>query len=310
MRTHDYSNHLDRNGNAVESNIAWVNMPADEYFSSPAISKHTLDDFERNPWGFFRRLAEDKKAEELDTPALAFGKALHTAFLQPQLADAETAVIPAEIKVKRGKVWEEFASENAGKTIISQDQNDALQGALSTLAKFKPATEILAASPDIFREISIFWKHAKFPEIQLKSRLDFAAANGRVIGDLKTCADASPAGFAKACDAYGYARQAAFYLDATLAATGVAPEVFAFICIEKEYPFTPALYTFDADSDFINAGRVGYLVALKKFNDFSAQKFDEMPVGFSEHNLDLPPWNADYKRYREALMANGAPISE
>jgi len=277
------------------------NLPDAVYFAADGISKHTLDQFEKNPWAFFRRLADVKPAPVEETPALAFGTAVHCAILTPdKLADTVVAQ-PEDITYRRGKAWDIFKASNAGKTILTQDQMDCLLGLTETLKKFEPAKEILEACSSDNREVATFWTHAKFPDLQLKSKLDFISDNGALVGDLKTCQDASPAGFAKACDQFAYARQAAFYLDAIEAATGKAPSVFAFLAIEKEYPFTPALYTFDADSDFINTGRIGYLLALRKYNEFAKQDFDKIPVGYSEHNLNLPAWNADLKRYKEFI---------
>jgi len=277
------------------------NLPDAEYFSAEGISKHVLDQFEKNPWAFFRRLKDGKPAPVEETPALAFGTAVHCAILTPDKLDDTIVAQPEEITYRRGKVWEAFKAENAGKTILTQDQMDCLHALAETLQKFEAAKEILTACSLDNREVATFWAHEKFPTLQLKGKLDFISDNGQLVGDLKTCQDASPAGFAKACDQYAYARQAAFYLDAVEAITGKAPAVFAFLAVEKEYPFTPALYTFDADSDFICTGRIGYLLALRKYNEFAKEDFDKIPVGYSEHNLQLPAWNNDFRKYKEWL---------
>lgn len=261
-----------------------------EYFASPEMSKHTLDDFVADPWGFFRRL-RDGIHEDTDTAAFAFGRAVHTAVLTPDALADTIAVQPAEIKTRRGKEWDKFSAENAGKTILTGKDFDRMTNLAETLKECDLAQSILNISEE--RELAIFWTAQGFEDIPLKSKIDaLSVADGvcDVVIDLKTCSDASPDAFLKSCDAFGYDIQAAFYMDACEALYGTRPKAFAFVCAESEYPFTPAVYTFDADSDFIKAGRYGYISALKQYRAFRDKEIP-VPVGYTGHNLDLPPWS-------------------
>lgn len=64
--------------------------------------------------------------------------------------------------------------------------------------------------------------------------------NGSTVVDLKTTADASPAGFAKSVATFRYHVQAQHYLAGTFA------ERFLFIAVEKTYPYCVGVYELDA----------------------------------------------------------------
>jgi exodeoxyribonuclease VIII len=74
-----------------------------------------------------------------------------------------------------------------------------------------------------------FWADDTPTGLRVKARPDWYF--GGTIVDLKTCQDASPSGFARACATFSYHVQAAHYLNVTFA------ERFIFIAVEKTYPF-------------------------------------------------------------------------
>jgi len=273
------------------------------YYGAARFSVHALAEFSANPWAFFAcgglAGAAKRAVESLNgsaSPALDLGRAVHAAVLEPDDFDARFTALPPEITVKRGKAWDAFRAENAGKTVLTAAQMATVDGIRAALAS--PAFECVRNALDflpIGTETPLFFDlhgHA------CKAKPDRLNALGVV--DLKTCDDASPDAFARAASKYGYHRQAAFYLDAVRACGCGVPEQFVFICIEKTEPFTPAIYTFEKNSDFIAAGRLANDRAFALY-DALAPKYEsgEMRTGYAAHNLDLPAWDDDFRALQD-----------
>lgn len=277
------------------------NITDAEYFASLRMSKHSLDEFSKNPWGFLKARAEGVVKDDDETGSLLFGGAVHVAVLQPEKVADAIAICPETIKARRGKEWEKFSVENDGKLILKGDEFNKMQAAAESIKASELAYKLIGVSE--MRETAIFWTADGFDDVPLKSKIDaMSVVDGKcdLVIDLKTTKDASPEAFAKSCETYGYHRQAAFYLDAVSALYGKMPDGFVFVVVENEYPFTPAVYTFDWDSEFILAGRAGYLSQLREYHEFSTGE-KVVPTGFAEHNLPLPAWSKDLARLKTVI---------
>lgn len=66
------------------------------------------------------------------------------------------------------------------------------------------------------------------------------------IVDWKTCTDSTPSGFAKACARYGYAQQAAWYVEMVRLVTGKTLP-FVFVAVESSEPHCVGVYQLAAD---------------------------------------------------------------
>lgn len=64
--------------------------------------------------------------------------------------------------------------------------------------------------------------------------------------DWKTCTDSTPTGFAKACARYGYAQQAAWYVEMVRLVTGKTLP-FVFVAVESSEPHCVGVYQLAAD---------------------------------------------------------------
>jgi exodeoxyribonuclease VIII len=97
--------------------------------------------------------------------------------------------------------------------------------------------------------VSSFWFDPATGE-HSKCRPDWEspAGDGVILLDLKTCQDASPAGFARAVVNFGYHLQAAHYSDGHAIASGKPVLGFVFACVEAEYPHAAAAYMLDDDA--------------------------------------------------------------
>ena len=67
-----------------------------------------------------------KKHGMPDTNALIFGRAFHWAILEPEKFEEKTHIFTG--KVRRGKAWDEFSSENKDKTIITAVEFECIKG--------------------------------------------------------------------------------------------------------------------------------------------------------------------------------------
>ena len=125
-----------------------------------------------------------------------------------------------------------------------------------------------------------FWWDDIATGMRCKCRPDWF--DGETIVDLKTCQDASPAGFAKAVAAFHYQLQAAHYLCGTLA------KRFVFAAVEKTAPYAVGVYELDAEA--MVHGSVLRHTSLQKIQDCRA--INSWP-GYTDggiQTLQLPGW--------------------
>lgn len=262
-------------------------IPDTAYRALPRLSKHELDDFAKCPYAFFRRKQEPDKAPAPEqTDAFDVGTLVHAAVLEPARFDAEFVALPADIKTRRGKAYDAFVAENAGKTVVKGEHRDLAVEISAALAACPPAARVLDLCAR--REVSLLWDE---PAAPMKARVDFMSKNGAVLGDLKTAQDSSPEAFSKTADAFGYDIQAATYLRAARA-LGMDPAMFVFIVVEKAFPFTTGVYLFDADCDFVRAGENALLSRLAAYGEYKANPRKALePFAWEARNLSLPAWS-------------------
>ncbi len=135
--------------------------------------------------------------------------------------------------------------------------------------------------------------------LQLKCRADFLTGNSDV--DLKTCQDASPAGFGKAVANFGYDIQAAMTLD-ICALLGLGIEHVIFVAVEKEPPFAVGVY--ELDTRALEVGRNKYRRLLNRYLQCVATETWPAYSANVEY-LSLPGWaeKADFN----AMLLDDSP---
>jgi exodeoxyribonuclease VIII len=109
-----------------------------------------------------------------------------------------------------------------------------------------------------------------------RCRPDYITKDNFIL-DLKTTDDASARGFAYSCRKYRYDVQAAFYLDGVEYATGIRPERFIFIAVEKKAPYAVGVYEIDDES--VELARIDYIDDLKKWQ--RAEAAGEFPAVYN-----------------------------
>ena len=206
--------------------------------------------------------------EQEDTPAMAFGRALHCLALEGR-AEFETryAVAPkCDKRTKAGKeLFAAFCADNAGKECINCDDVEVMHAMALAILAHPFAKQLLEQG---LSEQTVIWQDEE-TGLWCKCRPDRIPTNADgVFIDLKTTSNAAERAFQGQVNSLGYFRQAAMYMEGLFHATGSVYKHFAFIAVEKEPPYRVEVYTLD--DEYMGFGYDDYHILLreeKKYRD-------------------------------------------
>jgi hypothetical protein len=219
-----------------------------------------------------------------DSDTLAFGRLVHALVLEPAMVDARWVVWDG--KVRRGKEWDAFQAEHAGKEILRAADLDPATAIAAAVYAHPVAAQWLAGFEP---ELTVVWDDAE-TGIKCKCRLD--GVGPCIAFDLKTTGDSSERAMAAAMLRYSYHAQAAMYLDA-LAAAGRQVSTYGLIAAEKTAPHKIRCYVLSDAA--IEVGRTTYRKWLRTLAECRAR--DEWPAWLpgedSVSELDLPAYAYD-----------------
>ena len=235
-------------------------MTEKEYRAHPAVSRSEL-------WRLLSGTPEKyryyKDNPQPATDALIFGQALHMSVLQPEIYEANFAVMPdVDRRTKSGKqIWEQFAAENEGKTFISANFQNKIDDMTAKLNSDPFASKLLSGE----REKPYFWTDDMTGE-ECKCRVDCITQMGGTtyIVDIKTAENAASDEFTRKSIKYGYPMQAAMYSEGVKKATGTSGN-FVFVIIEKEPPY--AVNIMQADGLHVQYGYDMFREAIGIYHD-------------------------------------------
>jgi len=231
------------------------------------------------------------KLPQEETPALLFGRAVHSYILEgPDAFYAQFSVFPKYIdrRTKDGKQeYLYFIEANKGKDVISEDDFGTIAAMTDSVIRHPFACKLLSEGRS---EQSVYWID-KENGIYCKCRPDrIPDGDHGVIVDLKTTTDARPKQFLSSVMSYGYARQAGMYLEGFNAVTNRKVDAFIFIAVEKTAPYMVATYTLS--DTFVEYGKIKFhnLLNLEK----TCRENDEWPSyqDAELQELELPNWAA------------------
>ncbi len=246
------------------------------------ISASGLKQIAKSPRHYWNRYLNDKYKEE-PTASMLFGNVVHTLMLEPKEFELRYAVAPdCDKRTKKGQeVYAEFEAKSEGKIVISE-KDKVTATAMIEQAKLNPIiTDLLDLSEK--EAMHTF----RILEVDCKMKADAINIFDGCIIDIKTCTDASPDGFGKACWNENYLLQAAFYLDGYYFATNNNLKRFIFIAMEKTAPYIVKPYYLTPEQ--IELGRQQYLAALQTYkNCKAADKWHA--YGDEIQPLTLPSW--------------------
>jgi len=264
----------------------FLDIPIEEYHADKTRVGHSaLVKMARSPAHF---LAGYSLQEE--TSALRFGRAVHTAVLEPQRFKESYVVQPKfDRRTKDGKAaCEQWEQDNFGKEFITEDEMNSIEGVVASIAAHTGASSMLSCGSP---EKTVYWTHEE-TGIDCKIRPDFLVVDGSgrvtAILDLKTTLNAGKTKFAKSMVDYGYDLQAAFYVDGLKKAIG-AEVPFYFLAAESKSPHGVALY---------KTGERTLEVGRKKYNDALAllkwcrenQMWPSYQVFGEAEEIEIPFW--------------------
>ncbi len=235
-----------------------IGVPAATYHAFDAVSASRLQKLSRSP--LHCRHAIDHP-DQHDTPALAFGRAVHAAILEPDVFHQQFAVAPnCDRRTKDGKAaYEAFVAANQGKEIVAPDDFASAVRIAEVVHAHPFAGKLLKLREST--EVSAVWRDEK-TGLTCKGRADALSPRVKTVIDIKTTEDASPDEFERSVFKWGYYRQAAFYLDG-LKACGLDYTRFVIVAVEKKPPH--GICVFQLDEDSIDYGRKDYRSLLNVY---------------------------------------------
>jgi exodeoxyribonuclease VIII len=252
-------------------------LPASDYHKIEAFSASTAKICLRSAAHF---VASRETVRE-PSDAMKMGTAVHTAILEPHLFDSEIAIMPKfDKRTKAGKEGaEQFATDNMDKTVIDFYQGEKVKAMADSVRSHEFFKSYVK---DGDAEATMLWGQYA---VQCKARVDYIA--GGTIFDVKTCQDASPAGFSKQVASFGYHLQAAHYAMGYKRVCGEPLDRFVFIAVESSYPHMVGIYTLGSES--LKAGQVELGKAARVYAYALSEK-PQQTYGNRVTEIDIPSW--------------------
>lgn len=235
-------------------------VPAEVYHKRilGVVSKGALDEINKTP-AHYRAWVDG--AEQDDTPALIFGRALHCRILEPdvfaqtyiaetkhpfrRVTDAQrNAKKPSDETLRAVEYWNAWEKTAAGKIELSPDDSRRVEAMREAIVIHPIAGALFAGGAA--EQVCVWTDPAT--GLLCKSRMDYWRGDIFVVTDLKSTEDASPAGFARSVAGYRYHVQEAHYSDGVDSLGGNEPASFLFVAQEKRAPYAVAVYQLDREA--------------------------------------------------------------
>ena len=245
-----------------------------DYHADPAVSASHLKTVMQSPYHYWSRYLDPDRVAMAPTAAMRLGSLTHCATLEPDELTKRYQLAP-DRRTKEGKAAVVEMAAAGIEAVSEADLAQALQMADAVRSNSTAALLLSNGAPE-----QSFWFDDVSTGIRCKCRPDWF--DGETIVDLKTCSDASPAGFAKAVAQWSYQVQAAHYLCGTLA------KRFIFVAVEKSAPFATACYELDAQA--LVHGSVLRHNALQRLQDCRALQHWPGYTDGGIQTLQLPGW--------------------
>ncbi|MFT3806071.1 PD-(D/E)XK nuclease-like domain-containing protein [Arenimonas sp.] len=198
--------------------------------------------------------------DDESTDAMLFGRAFHMALLEPERFARTYRVLPEDAPRKPSSAqrnakkpsddtvaaiqwWDAF--ERAGLLVLKPDDAERIRAMVASV-QAHPWAKLLTQGGQA--EVSLRWID-EATGLPCKARADyFVDGPKRFALDVKSCVDASPAGFGRAVANYTYDLQHAHYCDG-FRANGLPLDNYILLAIENEAPYVCQPYFLDAESE-------------------------------------------------------------
>jgi exodeoxyribonuclease VIII len=222
----------------------------EQYHANPAISHSKLECFRRRPALFYKKYVAKTLPQSEETNAFRLGSAVHCAILEESTFADRYAVKPdCDRRTKEGKAqFAEWSAQHVGKTYIDAEELAQTIAMRVAVGEHPIARDLLAVgSPELT------WRVPQANALgALQCRTDWfnsvgcAASEGEpYVLDIKTVETLDRAAFRtfeRAAFAYGYHRQAGFYLPLLNEFAGRPVRKMFHVAVEKCEPYGVAVY--------------------------------------------------------------------
>lgn len=228
-----------------------LDMPFEAYHAVDAVSASGLRLFARSPWHYRNRV--DIKP----TRPMLRGSLAHCALLEPTALEDRYIVAPenaprrptaAQWAAKKSSEssdaakawWRDFEHQAGTREVIGAEEFAICLAQLKAIAAEPELAELFRVGAG---EASIFWIDES-TGLYCKARLDWLQVNGKKarIGELKSTADESPAGFGRTAARMKYELQRAHYVEAVKHGAGLKFEDFTFAAVTSAAPVLAVPY--------------------------------------------------------------------
>lgn len=284
-----------------------------DYRALPALNASGLKALKRSPLHYWAEFVDPDRAPKEPTKAMHIGTALHALVLEGEERWAVEPDVNKRTKAGKAELAEFLANVPDGVPVLKQEDADMILRMANNVHACPEAQELLNL-PGRKTEHVLTWDDES-TGIACKARLDMVAwsPNEVIVVDIKTTKDARPAEFARQIATLDYHVQAAFYLDAAIAAhdqepfgsllphigrAGKIPDLiseFFFIAVENIHPF--AVNVFRLHAGALDQARREINKLMEIYN--TCQESGIWP-GYAVDNyagLHLPKWAQDEESF-------------
>lgn len=182
-------------------------------------------------------------ASDVDTPALAFGRAYHCRVLEPARFAEQYQVSPdfgpLQSSTNRAK-RDAWLAAHPGVSILDADTMKQIEAMYDALMRHKVVVGLMKRGQS---EVTLRWTDRE-TSLPCKARADWWVP-GQLLMDLKTTEDASPDAFRRAVVQHSYHVQHAHYVDGA-AECGEPVRHFLIVAQEKRAPYPVGVYHIDS----------------------------------------------------------------
>ncbi len=244
------------------------------YAAIEAVNWSTLREAQRSPLHYKHRTETPRE----DTPRMAFGRAVHTAVLEPDRFALEYAVWDGPRRA--GKEYDAFVAANARRTVLRVDEYEQCLAVRDAVRSHPVARRYLRHGKP---EAAITWTD-EATGLPCKARLDWIGA--KVAFDLKTTGDIDARVFGSLAARMLYHGQLAFY-HFGLEANGLKDRAMKVVAVEAEAPHDVGVY--DVPDGALYAGEELVRELLETVH--RCRKTRKWPGRYTdEQTLVLPSW--------------------
>lgn len=254
------------------------NMPFEEYAAAEGLNGSSIVNLRRSPM-YFKYVRENPQPA---TEALILGTYTHRLILEPHRR-GDFAVWMGDYGRRYGKKWDAFLEENAGASIVTESQGDAMVGMAVAARGHLPILKYANAPGPT--ELSLFWTDSVSGR-KFKCRLDKWIPSKKTVFDLKTARSCEKYKFGSQAYTLGYHIKMAVQWMGVWACFGVDADLKLGV-VESKQPHESAVYRVPLDVRLQALEELDALV--KKLTE--CERLNVWPAAETdETDLVLPNW--------------------